>query len=138
MIALANMVYHKNADPNRWPRIFKHYFNERDQIKVDKVFSLLVGEGEPRDPHGGAAFMKEIVITNNPPGEWKEACNEKGVRAYTFKIVPPAPEPPKFAIVICDAAYEFPLYTQTGCDKLGDKMSGLMDTLDGIILHEMT
>jgi len=137
MIVLANMVYNKNADPDRWPRIFKHYFNDKDQKSVDKVFSLLVGEGEPHDPNGGAAFMSEIILTNRPVKNHEKLCEQERVAAHTTKINLPAPAKPKFVIRFCDLAFEFPVYTETGCDKLGDKVSGMMDTLDAIILHEM-
>jgi hypothetical protein len=133
-ITLANMIYHKNADPNRWPRVFSHYFNGVDQPKVDKAFSLLVGEGEQEDPNGGAAFMKDIFITNHPPPEHEHECDQAGLTAYTFKIDGSSP---KWVIVLCDWAYRFPVSSETGCDKLGDNVSGMMDTLDGIILHEL-
>ncbi|KAF2828015.1 hypothetical protein CC86DRAFT_380990 [Ophiobolus disseminans] len=137
MIVLANIVYHKNADSNRWPRIFGHYFNDGDQAKVNKEFSVLVGEGEPHDPTGGAAFMDHVYITNHAPRGFERACDEKGLAAFTHKIEVSGPEPDKWVITLCNWAYEFPLYTKTGCDKLGDQASGLMDTMDGIILHEM-
>jgi hypothetical protein len=138
MITMANMVFNKNSDANRWPRIFKHYFNEAEKPKVDKVFSLIVGEGEQHDPNGIAAFMSNVFVTNHPPPGFEKACDEKGVVAYTVSLPVAAPRTPKYVIMICPYGYKFPVYTATGCDKLGTKVSGMMDTLDGILLHEVT
>jgi hypothetical protein len=90
-----------------------------------------VGEGEEEDPNGGAAFMSDIITTNTPVPKQEEAC-ESGTVAHTTKI---NITPPEFVIRLCDVAYKYPVYTKTGCDKLGDTTRGWMSTLDGVILQ---
>jgi hypothetical protein len=103
----------------------------------DKIFRMLVGQGEPKDPNGGAKFMRNIILTTNKPVPKDEKkCDVDGTVAFTVKIDPPDREH-LYVIRLCDVAYKYPLYTKTGCTKLGDKVSGWMSTLDGVILHEM-
>jgi hypothetical protein len=137
LMTMVNMVANKNSDMERWPRFFKHYFNDADDYNVDRVFRLIVGVYEPHEPNGSAAFLKYIVVTDHPRPGYDKDCDEKGRVAYTVVMPLPAPQKPQYVINLCPLAYKYPVSTATSCDKLGDKVSGMMDTWDGILLREL-
>jgi hypothetical protein len=102
-------------------------------IYLDKVFALLVGEREERDNWSGADFMQNIFITNKPPPKGEKICAQKDVAAVTISGTHG-----KYMILLCDYIFEFPIGSEVGCEKVGDSVSGMMDTIDGLLLHELT
>ena len=135
MLLLAYMVHNK-ADPERWPDVYSHYFNEKDQTKVETVFHDLVGAtedvpgGNPA-PDGGAELLKNIIISNKRVTG--DLCNDPKYIAF---LAYPEDET-KFILRLCEPAWEFPLFSDRKCEDVGDRTSGKMSLLGGVILHEM-
>jgi hypothetical protein len=138
MLKMAYDVRDKNVKPDVWPRVFAHYFRPEHLIAVDKIFSAIVGEGEkPKDKDGGGKVLGRIILTNKPVPGHEKMCDDGLTAAFTVRINVPPPGEQLWVIRVCDIAYDLPVYTKTGCKKLGDTTSGWMSTLDGVLLHEL-
>lgn len=77
MILMSSFVHNK-INPTNWPKVYKTYFNEDDQLNVEAVFRTIMGakdQGDVGKPLGADIFQN-LVFTNKKTGD-NEPCDEK-------------------------------------------------------------
>lgn len=124
---------HVKPDPGLYDEVYKHYFKTEDSAAVADVWRLLLGAkgmDDQGDGTGNPEFSKLHFINYSPYNS--DPCDYSAI-AYLSE--PDANGDRDFRV--CDKAFEYPLIADSTCDDIGDKVSGLMSTLSGILLHEL-
>ncbi|KAF9874751.1 hypothetical protein CkaCkLH20_07888 [Colletotrichum karsti] len=133
LILMAKMV-HQKVDPERWNRVFAHYFDTKDRDSVERVFALIMGASgldDPGEPLGSAVFEKVAFVNQDTiPGV---GCSNSTAQANAWTDL----RDNRYRLKICERGWRFPLLGKTTCEELGNNVSGLMSSLPGLILHEL-
>ena len=129
-------LLHVKADPELYAEVFSHYFEERHASSVEAAWRLIMGAKDQADPGDGIGSPElfKIALTNkDTPYEPCLDPEEGDLMSWLDNIK----GKDTAGMRVCDKGYKYPSMAENKCDSLGDRVSGKMSTLSGIILHEL-
>ena len=143
-IIMARLVHMKAGGKDLWLQIFNKYFQPDNQDALERVFAYISGakhtdpndETSPWDDGNdtGSDDFARMSIVNTPFPPENTDCEANPTELAWLE-----PLPNSGALLrICPRGFKFPLRDETTCEDVGDKVSGKMSSLGGVILHEMT
>jgi hypothetical protein len=126
---------HLKLDPELYDEVFSHYFKPSERERVDNVWRVYMGAKDMEDQGEllGDSSLNLIVWTNKPTPN--DACDNE--EESTLAWLDYVQKSGRSVMRVCDEGWKFPLLGDTKCEDMGDRVSGMMSSLAGVILHEL-
>lgn len=135
-VVLMMKIVHNQPDKELYNKVFAKWFNSGDLLYVEGVFSRLVGAENQADPGKptGSDLPRHIKLVNEEHVDFPNDCVDKTVGAF----IRSSDDGNSALLRICDLGWAQPLISELDCDRVGDNVSALMNTLPALIIHELT